>query len=179
MKKQTRSLLNIILFQIGWWACFLMASRGISLWFLLAVVILLVGTHFSVVVQGQGKSRELLFYTLLGLCGYLMDSLFTYFGVLSFTHSFSIFGPLWLLGMWFVFPMSIGYSFSWLKNRYLLTFVLGALGGPLTYRFGESFGLIRLNEMVPIIIYGLYWGLFLNLAVIFKEKPFFTSYSRS
>ncbi|MGH8305243.1 MAG: DUF2878 domain-containing protein, partial [Steroidobacteraceae bacterium] len=41
--------------------------------------------------------------------------------------------PLWILALWAAFALTLNHSLKWLKGRYLLSALCGALGGPLAY----------------------------------------------
>ena len=173
MKQKTQSIFNIIFFQLGWWGCFFIAYESLSFFLLALLVLCFVTGHFLFVAHKKTRVREFLFFLLIALPGYACDSLFSSLKVVTFSESFYGLAPLWLLGMWFIFPMSIGYSFSWLKNRLWLAFIFGAIGGPLSYRFGESFGLIHFTGIRDLSIYACYWGFFMTFAVWLREKNFF------
>jgi hypothetical protein len=163
-------LTNMILFQAGWWSCLLSAHYGIHILALFTFVTALVAIQFIYVVEASKRKNEFKFYVLLLTVGFLVDGLFGYFGVLSFKGQQGYLAPTWMLGMWMLFPISIGYSFSWLQGKKMLAFILGAVGGPMTYKVGASFDLVDINSIPSILIYALYWGLvFVGCLYIYKQ----------
>ncbi len=173
MNSKSRRILNFILFQLGWWGSFFSAVQKIDFVFLAAFVAAVVGSHFYFVVNRRLRIKEFLFFVLVTPLGYLSDSFWHSLDILKFSWSYSIFPPLWLLGMWSTFPMAIGHSFSWLEGRYIVSFLIGSVGAPLCYRFGENFDLIAFNSLGKMTVYGVYWGILMVFLVRFKQIRFF------
>jgi hypothetical protein len=48
--------------------------------------------------------------------------------------------PFWITVMWLQFATLLHFALSWLSGRYLLSAVLGAVGGPMAYLAGEGVG---------------------------------------
>jgi len=47
-----------------------------------------------------------------------------------------------LLAMWALFATTINHSMAWLKDRYFLALILGAIFGPLAFIAGENLGAV-------------------------------------
>jgi hypothetical protein len=152
------NLLNLVLFQAGWWATLLTAYHNTSLTVLFVGIAILIAIQFKYVVPAKRRARETLFCIGLACFGFLFDSIFYFVGILEFTSSMGLLAPLWLMGMWLLFPMTIGYSFAWLNKKYALAGVLGAIGGPITYKVGAAFDLVDINGLASLLIYALYWA---------------------
>ena len=54
--------------------------------------------------------------------------------------------------MWCGFSATINHSMYWLNNKWMLSFVLGLVFGPLSYITGEKFGAISFTVDIKIII---------------------------
>jgi hypothetical protein len=173
MRQQTKRLLNILLFQLGWWGCFIAASQKLSLWSLGTGIVFVLFCHFFLVVDKKVRFKELYFILVTASLGYIADSLWFNLNIVRFSWDFFSMAPLWMFAMWLVFPMAIGHSFSWLERRYIITFLVGGIGAPLSYRFGSSFDLIYFDSPKVLIIYGVYWGIFMNFIVWLKQQRFF------
>ena len=67
--------------------------------------------------------------------------------------------------MWCGFAAMVNHSMAWLKGRWLQSFVLGALLGPVAYKAGEGLGAISFhgNMLHVTIMLSIVWGLSLPL----------------
>jgi len=133
---------NIVLYQIGWFACVLGAARGAP-WLgpLLAAAIVtwhLAGARF--------KSRELTLLACAALLGVILDSALMRLGLLHFSSGVVIAGvsPAWMIALWVLFATTLNISLRWLHWRWAAASVLGLVGGPLAYYAGARLGAITL-----------------------------------
>ena len=55
-----------------------------------------------------------------------------------------------MIALWTCFAATLRHSLAWLRARWLLAAVLGAVGGPLAYLGGESLGAISLTGDLSI-----------------------------
>ncbi|HSH69587.1 MAG TPA: DUF2878 domain-containing protein [Deferrisomatales bacterium] len=131
-------LLNLALYQGGWFACVFGAADGYP-WLGAGAALLLVGTHAALARERRAEWRLIL---LAGALGTLIDSVLMHLGLFRFTsgHWLAWFCPVWMIVMWMQFATLLRYSVSWLRGRYLLGAVLGAAGGPLAYASGVRLG---------------------------------------
>jgi len=164
------NILNLVLFQAGWWTSLFTAYNDTSLVLLFVLVAFLLCIHFRYIVPANRRNNELLFFVAFTVLGYLIDSVFAYFAVLDFTSTLGGFAPAWLIAMWLLFPMTIGYGFGWLQGKYVLAGFLGAIGGPLTYKVGASFDLVDIHGITNLLIYALYWALVFVISIYVYGK---------
>lgn len=138
------ALINYLGFQAAWFSIVLSAAAGRSE-FGIALALLLVVLQLAVLVQIK---RELCFVFLVAVIGSLLDGLVMYLGAFSFpVASPSLWPyPLWMSALWLSFAMTLNHSMLWLKSRYLVAALLGAICGPLCYIAAQSFGAINLLE---------------------------------
>lgn len=130
--------INILAFQIGWFACVLGAAHGMpALGSLTALAI--VGVHLA---RAASFRDELMLVALSGLIGLLANTLLILFGLIPdaagilFEHN----APHWIAAMWMIFATTLNISFRWLRGRPFLAALLGAAAGPLTYPGGSGLG---------------------------------------
>lgn len=74
--------------------------------------------------------------------------------------------PLWMLGMWINFGLTINHSMDWFKDRLALAAVFGLVGGPLTYWIaGRAWGaLVIADPQWPaLLVLGVAWGIAMPL----------------
>ncbi|MDX5299977.1 MAG: DUF2878 domain-containing protein [Gammaproteobacteria bacterium] len=146
-------LINVALFQAGWFLCVLYPS-ALSAAFGLA----LVGVHSA--LQRPHWAPELRIIGLLSLPGLLLDSLLLGTGVLAVVGSDSSIIPLWLVAIWLLFSATLTHSLRWMIQRPYLPWIAGPIGGPLAYMAAERLGAITINETpFGLIALALGWGL--------------------
>jgi hypothetical protein len=151
-------IVNFIAFQAGWFAGVLGAATS-HFWLgpvtVCGVFILHLYLHKNV-------AREITIGGIFIFCGFATDSLLTAFQVYTPAAHFlpSPFSPPWLMCMWLNLATIFNVSLKWLSKRYLLSAILGGLGGGLSYYGGGSLGALKFNAPVltNIIITGMVWS---------------------
>ncbi len=140
----SRTLINFIAFQVGWFSCVLSAANGMP-WIGFLVVCLVVALHLRI---ADHPSHELQLITLSVVMGLVFDSLLVSSGWVRYPAGmfFSGVAPYWILAMWALFSTTLNYSMGWLKSNLLLASVMGAVFGPLSYLAGQRLGAIELVD---------------------------------
>ena len=94
--------------------------------------------------------------------GYVLDGIITLMGVLKF-HEPSYWGwpiPLWMVMMWPNFAATLNSSMKWLRGRYRIGAILGAIAGPFSYYGGVKFG------TPPAVEFGWpFWGAMIAIGI--------------
>jgi hypothetical protein len=158
-KNAMRVVVNVVGFQIGWFACVLGAAYG-KPWVGPVLVLFLLFVHLA--LSGE-KQRELALVLSAAVIGFVFDSLLiaagTFFPVRDFSPA--PFSSLWLVAMWVNFATLPNVSLRWLKGRYFLGAALGFIGGPLAYYAGARLGAIRIPEPLALhlFILAVAWAL--------------------
>jgi hypothetical protein len=131
-------LANALLFQLGWFACVLGGANARP-WLGTALVSVLIVVHLGWV---RHPKPELLLILLTGLLGALLDSTLVAMGLLEFPSGTLLpsTAPHWIIAMWMLFATTLNVSLRWLKGRWLLAGLLGAIAGPLAYYAGAKLG---------------------------------------
>jgi hypothetical protein len=136
-------LLNLLLYQLGWFCCVLGASWGSPVVGAVAASSL-VAIHL---LLARARKSELLLIFAAGLLGLVVDSLLQGLGGLTFKadSGWPFWLPLWVPVIWAQFATLFHYALYWLSGRYLLAALLGALGGPLAYWGGINLGAAEIS----------------------------------
>ncbi len=74
--------------------------------------------------------------------------------------------PLWMLGMWLNFALTINHSMAWFKSRLALGALFGLVGGPLTYWIaGRAWGALTIADpqWVALLVLGVAWAVAMPL----------------
>lgn len=145
-------LFNYAGFQAGWFLLVLTRSPWALLW--VAAFLL---CHYRWLAQ-PGEWRQVLPIMVIGAA---IDLLWH----LSPWVEFAGAGwpmPLWLIGLWLMFPLTLNHSLAWLADRPLLQILGGIFGAGGSYLGGAALGAADISGpawwLVP-----LGWGLWLPL----------------
>lgn len=165
----SRLLVNVILFQLGWFACVLGAASGIP-WVGTLGVMIILAHHLH---SANSLEKELQLLSLVLLIGFIWDSLLVAFGILDYNSGLfhTSLAPHWIIAMWALFSTTLNVSLNWLKSRYLLSAVFGALGGPSAYYAGLKLGAVSMpSETQALVALALGWSLIMPTLVLLSER---------
>ena len=162
-------LLNFAMFYLGWFACVVGAARG-HLWLGPAVVAALLLLHLALT---SNREREARLFLVIGLFGFLVDTLQASAGLYAFTHTSVVpwLCPPWMLALWMIFATTLNASMAWLAGRYGLAATLGALCGPASYAAGARLGAIELsaNTLVSLVGIAIAWAFAMPALLLFRD----------
>jgi hypothetical protein len=152
------SLLNIALYQAGWFAVVLGAAHRRP-WLGLATALALFAIH---VLAARARRDELLLGVVAGALGYCIDTFLQGVGVLAFDTGRVVpwLAPPWLIALWLQFATLLRFSLCWLDGRPALAGLLGLVGGPLAFLSGQRLGAVTFPAGTPIALaaLGLVWA---------------------
>ncbi|MFZ0791649.1 MAG: DUF2878 domain-containing protein [Chromatiaceae bacterium] len=133
-----RVLFNVLAFQIGWFACVIGGAKGLP-WIGVAITGLIVALHLS--LSGAPR-REALLLVIVGTIGALWDGLVMRLGFLEYPSGMILpwLAPVWIIAMWVGFATTLNVSLGWLRGRWYLATLSGAIGGPLAFYAGMKLG---------------------------------------
>ena len=129
-----KNLINAGLFQLGWFACVL---GGNSLWLLLAGGALL--AHLLWISRSLAQVRLIAVVCVLGST---VDSLLLNAGVFAFKQP-GVLIPFWLVLLWALLAITLNHCLAWTAKPLWRAFLLGAIGGPLSYYAGQRLGAVQ------------------------------------
>ena len=150
--------INFIAFQIGWFACVMGAAYGWP-WLGTGIALIVILLHLS---RAQNPLPESVLIILAGLIGLVFDSLLVTLGWLSYHSGTLVSGtaPHWIVALWMLFATTLNVSLRWLRTRWILAFVLGAIAGPLAYVAGNKFGALQFVQPTPgLLALALGWAI--------------------
>ena len=155
------NLVNLALYEAGWFACVLGAAWGHGgAGAALAGCLFL--THLALAKDRTGEAK------LAAVCaalGFFLDSAQALAGRLSFTGPFfasqATLAPVWVVALWLQLGTTLRFSLGWLSQRYLLAAALGAAGGPVAFLAGERLGAATWGEprWMTALSLAFVWGL--------------------
>ncbi len=160
-----RTLVNLVAFQVGWFACVLGAANDLP-WMGLLIVSLVIGLHL---VLAERPGQELRLIGLALLMGLVFDSLLVNSGWLRYASPVPVsnLAPYWILAMWALFATTLNVSMSWLKDKTGLALLMGAIFGPLSYMAGQRLGALEFVDFRSgILALVVVWALAMPLLML-------------
>jgi hypothetical protein len=161
---------NFLGYYLAW---FLLLTTGetTKAWIGFSVALIFLGVHF--LFSAFKKADAYLLLTLTGI-GWCVDSINISRGLFIFDHSHIAIIPMWLLFIWMIFSQLFNHSLAWLKGRYQLASLLGAIFAPLSYYSGTAFNVVTFPNMpLSLLTIGLSWSvlmpLFVYLSSVFQR----------
>lgn len=130
---------------------------------LVSIVISLIQTAFF--ITQDNLKPFMIWFMAFTLLGYLVDTLFQLFGILSFESNTwgSHYAPPWILALWINFSV-LCFGMKKLLIKYIKYMPLLALCGfPLAYSAGIKFGVATfVYPILSPLIQGLIWAVFFS-----------------
>lgn len=160
---------NFIGFQIGWFACVVGAAQGCPL-VAVAIASIIVFLHL---LRDNNLYSELCLIISAVFIGIIWESLLLASGWLAYASSegASNLAPIWLVAMWALFATTINHSMAWLKNRYFLALLLGAVFGPLAFIAGENLGaVVFLDRTMALTLLAVGWAVLMPLLLWLAQQ---------
>jgi len=150
-------VINVALFQLGWFACVLGAAHGLP-WIGPLAAVAIIAWHLA---HATRRRPELALAAGALLAGAIFDSLLLQTGWIHFNAGVLIAGmaPIWMMSLWAIFATSLNVSLRWMRTRPGLAVILGALGGPLAYYSGARLGALSFTAVRPALaVIALGWA---------------------
>ena len=162
------ALINLALYQVGWFACVFGAANGRA-WAGAGVAMALAAVHLALVRDRAREGRLLVAAAALGL---VLDSLHLNLGFFDYPSGTPVAGlaPPWIVALWVQFATLLHFGLRWLSGRYALASVLGFLGGPLSFWGGERIGAIEFASPAAYLGLAFVWALAMPLLVWLGDR---------
>lgn len=155
-------VVNVLAFQLGWFACVLGGANQLP-WLGTLAAALIVAWHLG---QAHRPGREFTLLAAVGALGTLWDSLLVAAGWLAYPSGTLLTNtaPHWIVAMWVLFASTLNVSLRWLRGRPAIAAALGATGGPLAYYAGAGLGGVVISAPAPAFAaLALGWAAFVPL----------------
>ncbi len=155
-------LIQLAIFQLGWWVCVLGAAKNFPLAGPLYVAAA-VALHLSMM---RSLASECLLLASAAIIGFAADTVLAYTGLIGF-HDSNVLSPLWMIGLWILFASVLRTSCSWLLGHGVLGAVLGAISGPIAYYGGVTLGALTFPHGLSagLIAVTLEWAIALPILI--------------
>ena len=162
-------IINFILFQIGWFACVVGAAKQMP-WFGVMVVLAIVIWHLS---QAKQPKLEVYLLILTLIIGAIYDQTMLQNNLLTYqAHGWSnSLTPAWILALWAEFATILNVSLRWMRGRWLIAILFGAIGGPLAYVGAARLGAVSLDAIpLSYVALSVGWAIITPLLLKLSER---------
>ena len=137
-------LINFIVFQLIWFLSIYGAVAEIEL---ITITLCLIFLAVNLFIS-QNLRADLVLIIQGVLLGFFVDTLLIHLGIISFKSQYwSLVSPFWMWVIWAGLMSTIHSSMSWLKLRWAMAAVLGAIFAPLSYWAGVRMGAGSFNDL--------------------------------
>ncbi len=152
-----------MLFNIGWAACVMLRDH-------LALLLALCIVAFHLVAVSRLR-REWLYLGSVWLIGLATDRLMLGSGLLQPATS-DVSAVLWMGALWPMLASTLNHSLALLRDRVLLSALVGAVAGPFAYWTAVRLGAAEAGVAMPVLILSLalLWALMLPLLYWLARK---------
>lgn len=139
--KALRPAVNVLVYQCAWFACVLSAAASRQ-WIGVAVAAGVVLLHLYL---APAPRRELPLILAATLVGAAFESLLVASG---WAHS----ATAGMVALWAAFATTLNVSLRALRQRYLVTAAIAAVGAPLAYQAGAALGALHWVQATPALL---------------------------
>lgn len=161
---------NFILFQIGWFSCVLGGATQGYAWVGVAVVLVIAAIHLMRASEMRNEVMLILATTVLGTT---WDSSLMLAGLFEFSNGMFVdsLAPYWMIAMWALFATTLNVSMKWMKGKYLLAAVFGAVGGPVAYYAGHRLGAVGFTDtLMALTAVAVGWAVIMPLLMALTKR---------
>ena len=165
-----RFLVNLIAFQCCWLAAVLGAAAGMP-W--LGPLFAAAWLPLHIRATGASMALETKLILAAGTLGYVLDSVIVLVGGMSFPAQAQLGAPttLWMVTLWLGFAATLRHALGWIRGRYLLAALLGAIAGPFAYWSGSKLGALVLTDSAPsLMMIGVEWLVAMPLLLLLLRR---------
>jgi hypothetical protein len=160
-------------YEVVWFVAVVFAGRG-EPWPGVVAALLFVGWQLGVSPHRRAAVRVL---AIAVACGVVIDGLVHGLHLADYAAAAPALptggAPLWILGLWACFSLTLGGPLRALGTRPLLAFVLGGIGGPLAYA-GAARGWDALTFRAPawqaLAVIGFGWAVAMPLLAVLTHR---------
>lgn len=165
----TKNIFTLLGFKLTWLSC-VFGELYYNSWFgfIVGIVFLIFFFYYD-----KNKFESFKIILLFSIAGYLFDStlsLFNFYKIEGYVNFLYL--PIWFLVLWPSFCTLLINVLSFLKNYILLSALIGAFIGPVTYYAGLTLGLASVENNIVFFIISIFWFL---MMLIYAKYNFLKS----
>jgi hypothetical protein len=164
-----KTIINFVLFQLSWFACVMGAAKQMP-WLGVMVTIVIVAWHLN---QAKQAKPEIILLLIAVVIGAAFDQIMVTSNLITYqAHGWSdALVPAWILALWAGFATVLNVNLRWMRNKWWVMVLFGAIGGPLAYMGAEKLGAVILNSMpASYAALSLGWAILTPLLIYLSQK---------
>lgn len=162
-------LINFVAFQLGWFATVMGGANNLA-WAGTLAAMAVVALHLWRV---PGWRNELLLVAIVGAIGATWDSTLVALGITWYPSGILIdnTAPHWIIAMWMLFATTLNVSMRWMRGRWWLAVLSGAVFGPLAFYAGHQLGGVAFPDFwLAMFVLGAGWAIFMPVLMALGQK---------
>ena len=166
---RTMQVLNFALFQAAWFAGILGAAHE---WPLLGTMVVLAVIAWHIIVSARPVEEAKLVLAALAV-GAAFETFCVQLGQVTFASGQPepYLAPYWMVAMWGLLAIALNVTMRWMKRRWLLAAVLGAIAGPMSYAAGVRLGAAAfIHATAAIVTLAIAWALLMPLMMWLSDR---------
>jgi hypothetical protein len=166
---RARQLANFVLFQAAWFAGVLGAAHDLPGWGTLCIVGV-IAWHLAVSARPADEARLVAIVLVIGA---VLETATVWQGHVAYPSGQPDprLAPYWMVALWGLFAIALNVTLRWLRQRWLLAAVLGAVAGPLSYLSGAHLGAARFIDRTPALVWlALMWAVAMPALMWLSER---------
>ena len=166
---RTMQVLNFVLFQAAWFAGILGAAHE---WPLLGTMVVLAVIAWHIIVSARPVEEAKLVLAALAV-GAAFETFCVQLGQVTFASGQPepYLAPYWMVAMWGLLAIAPNVTMRWMKRRWLLAAVLGAIAGPMSYAAGVRLGAATfIHATAAIATLAVAWALLMPLMMWLSDR---------
>lgn len=161
---RTIQIANFVVFQAAWFAAVLGAAHGLPLWGTAAVGAA-IAWHLAVAARPLQEAKLVALACLIGL---VVESANAMQGFVAYPSGQPDphLAPYWMVALWGLLAIALNVTMRWLRRRWWLAAVLGAVAGPASFASGAKLGGARFIDATPALAtMAVTWAVLMPLLV--------------
>ncbi|MFK8053301.1 MAG: DUF2878 domain-containing protein [Woeseiaceae bacterium] len=162
---------NFLFFQVTWLALVAGAAKDMIWPGALLCMMFLTWEFYH-----ASNRRGLALMLLCGLAGsIIVDGSYVLLGIAEYAMPLGPIVPLWIMGLWIIFSLTIPQSMSWMRKRPVVGALMAGLAAPLSYLAGHKLDAISfpIGLSNALLITALTWipAIYLMIVISMKTLP--------
>lgn len=150
---------NALMFQLCWFAFVGGAGRG-NAWIGFVPLAAFAAWQLR---ASRVRRADIGLMAVSGTLGFAVDTTYVQAGALQYAAAVpsAELAPVWIVGMWMAFALTLNHSLDFLKHNLLAALALGLVGAPLAYAIAAAkFGAASFEgtALFALALVGLAWG---------------------
>jgi Protein of unknown function (DUF2878) len=169
--RPTRTVLiaNFIIFQAAWFAGVLGAAHQVPLWGT-ACIVAAIGWHLAVSAR---PAQEAKLIAAACLIGFVVESAVAMQGHIAYPSGQPDvrFAPYWIVALWGLLGIALNVTMRWLKKRWWLAALLGAIAGPMSFAGGVRLGGAQfIDATAALATMACYWAVLMPALMRLSDR---------